>query len=80
VECLSFDYALSVGLLSNQNLPISRPHTLGCRPKAKVEWEEEDKTGTARVPGVLNSTKENLQVYVVGDPSSRIEVVIFRGL
>lgn len=41
---------------------------------------EEYKTGIARIPGVLNSTKENLQVYVIGDPSSRLEVVIFRGV
>jgi hypothetical protein len=49
-------------------------------PKAKSWGEEEYKTGTAGIPGVLNSTKENLKVYCSGDPSSRIEVVIFRGL
>lgn len=41
---------------------------------------EEYKTGIARIPGVLISTKENLQIYVVGDPNSRLEVVIFRGV
>jgi len=44
-------------------------------PKAKSWGEEEYKTGTAGIPGVLNSTKENLKVYCSGDPSSKIEVV-----
>lgn len=41
---------------------------------------EEHKTGIGRIRGVLDPTKENLKVYVLGDSSSKIEVVIFRGL
>lgn len=53
-------------------------HPAACQKQSGVG--EEYKTGIAKIPGVLNSTKENLQVYVVGDPNSRLEVVIFRGL